>query len=89
MTEREAYRVLGIPPGVPKDQIKKRYRKLMLQLHPDALAASGEFDLSLAQKITLALFGFEKEHGSRKSGRFPAGQRSGGPKKSVPHGTLR
>ncbi|HIS31287.1 MAG TPA: DnaJ domain-containing protein [Candidatus Limivivens intestinipullorum] len=54
MTEREAYRVLGIPPGVPKDQIKKRYRKLMLQLHPDALAASGEFDLSLAQKITLA-----------------------------------
>ncbi len=54
MTEREAYRVLGIPPGGPKDQIKKRYRKLMLQLHPDALAASGEFDLSLAQKITLA-----------------------------------
>lgn len=36
MTLQEACRILGIPLGTEKKEIKKKYRKLMMQVHPDA-----------------------------------------------------
>lgn len=36
MTKKEAYQVLGLPPGTKLPEIKKKYRKLMIQMHPDA-----------------------------------------------------
>lgn len=35
MTLEEAYRELGVKPGTPLDEIKKRYRQLSLERHPD------------------------------------------------------
>ncbi|MCM1123458.1 MAG: J domain-containing protein [Eubacterium sp.] len=45
MTRREAYTILGITPEASKEEIKKRYRQLMLQVHPDS---GGEMDESYA-----------------------------------------
>lgn len=46
--------MLGILPGAGKKEIKKRYRQLMLQVHPDAGAASqGNYEYS-AQEINAA-----------------------------------
>ena len=35
MTPDEAYRVLGLPPGASKREIKSAYRQLMAKVHPD------------------------------------------------------
>ncbi len=35
MTQRDYYEVLGIPKGSSEDEIKKAYRKLAMQYHPD------------------------------------------------------
>jgi len=40
-TIEQAYKVLGIPPSSDKSQVKKAYRKLMSQHHPDKLVAKG------------------------------------------------
>ena len=37
MTERDAYRILGLPIGASPDAIRKRYRQLILRVHPDTL----------------------------------------------------
>lgn len=37
----DAYAVLGIPESAPEDQIKRAYRKLMRENHPDKLASKG------------------------------------------------
>ena len=39
VTVQEAYRILGVLPGTEKKEIKKKYRKLMMQLHPDVVAS--------------------------------------------------
>lgn len=36
MDKEEAFRILGVRPGTPRAEIKKRYRRLMQQVHPDA-----------------------------------------------------
>lgn len=36
MTIKEAYQVLGLPSGTGLTEIKKKYRTLMMQVHPDA-----------------------------------------------------
>ncbi len=36
MTIKEAYQTLGLLPGSPLQEVKKQYRKLMRQAHPDA-----------------------------------------------------
>lgn len=41
MTEQEARRILGISAETDMQEIKKRYRRLMLQAHPDAADPSG------------------------------------------------
>lgn len=37
----DAYRVLGVPSSAPDSELKKAYRRLMSQNHPDKLAAKG------------------------------------------------
>lgn len=54
MTVQEAYQILGIRPGAGKNEIKKRYRRLMTQVHPDVTASTqGNYRYS-AQEINAA-----------------------------------
>ncbi|MCM1126058.1 MAG: J domain-containing protein [Lachnospiraceae bacterium] len=36
MTEKDAYRILGLMPGITLHELKKKYRELMMQVHPDS-----------------------------------------------------
>ncbi len=63
MTAQKAYQILGIPPGTGKDEIKKRYRKLMTQVHPDVHASSQETYKYSAQEINSAYAVLMKEKG--------------------------
>ena len=67
MTAQKAYQILGIPPGTGKDEIKKRYRKLMMQVHPDVHVSSQETYEYSAQEINSAYAVLTKE--KRVSGR--------------------
>lgn len=51
MTEKEAYRILGLTPGAGIHDIKKRYRQLMHMAHPDAGAVRPVHD---ARKLNTA-----------------------------------
>ena len=35
MADKDYYKLLGVEKGVPKDEIKKAYKKLALKYHPD------------------------------------------------------
>ena len=63
MTAQKAYQILGIPPGTGKDEIKKRYRKLMMQVHPDVHVSSQETYEYSAQEINSAYAVLMKEKG--------------------------
>lgn len=54
MTPKEAYQVLSLPPGTKLDAIKKRFRQLMMQVHPDIHASSIESYPYNAQEINTA-----------------------------------
>jgi DnaJ-domain-containing protein 1 len=59
----DAYRVLGLDKAVADDQVKKRYRELMVKLHPDTAGVKGtEF---LFQLVTAAYQQISKERGWR------------------------
>ena len=45
-----AYRVLGVSPNASDDEVKKAYRKLALEHHPDKVAALGEDIRKVAEK---------------------------------------
>ena len=47
--QRRAYRVLGVPPGSPKDRVKQAYRDLAQVWHPDRFEHSDRL-LEKAQK---------------------------------------
>ena len=38
---KDAYGVLGLPEEAPDDDVKKSYRSLMTQYHPDKLVSKG------------------------------------------------
>ncbi len=46
----EAYKVLGITPNASDDEVRKAYRKMALQHHPDRVATLGEDVQKAAQK---------------------------------------
>ena len=46
----EAYKVLGISPDATDDEVRKAYRKLALEHHPDRVAALGEDVRKAAEK---------------------------------------
>ena len=45
-----AYRVLGITPDASDDEVKKAYRRLALEHHPDKVSALGEDIRKAAEK---------------------------------------
>ena len=54
MTLAEACRILDISPKADMEQIKKQYRKLMLQFHPDVSGSSEVGYEYSVQEINLA-----------------------------------
>lgn len=51
MTEREAYRILGLSPGTDDRELKRTYRKLIMQSHPDS---GNEAACDRARELNLA-----------------------------------
>lgn len=64
MTVRKAYQVLGLPIGAEKNEIKKKYRKLMMQVHPDVNLLSQKSYKYSAQEINNAYAVLMKERES-------------------------
>ena len=59
----DPYRVLGLEKTTTDDQVKKRYRELVVKLHPDTAGVKGtEF---LFQLVTAAYQQISKERGWR------------------------
>ena len=54
MTPAEAGKILGISPKADIEQVKKQYRRLMLQVHPDVSGPSKARYQYSAQEINLA-----------------------------------
>lgn len=49
-TLEDAYKVLGVTPDASDEELKKAYRKLALQYHPDKVAAMGDDVKAAAEK---------------------------------------
>ncbi len=63
MTELDACRILGVEPGTGMDEIKRKYRKLMHRVHPDAVLGGGAGE---AQEINLAYSVLKQSPGQGK-----------------------
>ncbi|NBD30374.1 MAG: DnaJ domain-containing protein [Alphaproteobacteria bacterium] len=55
--ERDPYDVLGVDPDMPLDEIRKHWRRLVRETHPDAMLARGvpEEAVKLAEKRLIAI----------------------------------
>lgn len=55
--ERDPYEVLGVDPQTPLDEIRKQWRRLVRDTHPDAMMARGvpEEAVKLAEKRMIAI----------------------------------
>jgi DnaJ like chaperone protein len=55
--ERDPYEVLGVDPEMPLDEIRKHWRRLVRETHPDAMMARGvpEEAVKLAEKRMIAI----------------------------------
>ncbi|HIX76226.1 MAG TPA: J domain-containing protein [Candidatus Fusicatenibacter merdavium] len=68
MTEREAFRILGLSREDGPEEMKRKYRRMILQAHPDTDLSAEERRTRDAQEINLA-YGVLKKYfeGQRKS----------------------
>ena len=79
MTVKEAYRILGLAPGTEEKEIKKRYRRLMMEIHPDAGWSREKESTGAAQEINAAYSVLKKRFGIRNGGsEAGAGSADGG-----------
>jgi len=66
-SESQAYAVLGLEPGADFEAVKKAYRKLSMQYHPDKVAHLGEEFKAVAEEkmkeINAAYSHFKKRYG--------------------------
>lgn len=67
MTKKEAYEILGLAPGTEMTELKKRYRQLMTQVHPDVDASLQESYGYSAQEINAAYAVLGKKKGASKA----------------------
>ncbi|MDE7250432.1 MAG: J domain-containing protein, partial [Lachnospiraceae bacterium] len=81
ITVQEAYRVLGVLPGTEKKEIKKKYRKLMMQVHPDVATSFRENYGYSAQEINSAYAVLMKEELSDLENNSNEGKRHASKKK--------
>ncbi len=56
----EAYKVLGVSPSATDDEVRRAYRKLALEHHPDRVAALGE-DVRKAAEVKFQQINAAKE----------------------------
>lgn len=70
MTEKEAYQILGLPPGSQAEEIKKKYRKLMIQVHPDAGIREPQSSAYHAHEINEAYSFLKKRSGANTKNEF-------------------
>jgi hypothetical protein len=62
MTIQEAYQILGLSPDSEFDEIKKKYRKIMLRVHPDVLDPALGEQRYHAHEINMAYALLKKHH---------------------------
>lgn len=77
MTRQEAYKILGIPPDATGEEIKKTYRRLMQQVHPDSGGPSGADHAYSAREINAAYELLRRGHPAGESGGHTFGQTAG------------
>ncbi len=75
MTEKEACRILGILPGTGMKEAKRRYRQLMLQVHPDIGESAGGGYAYNAQEINLAFSVLKKSLSAGDGASFHNGEK--------------
>lgn len=68
MTSGEACRILGVAPDAGAQEIKRRYRLLMRQVHPDGGSSAGEGCAYSAQEVNLACEILRREQADGQSG---------------------
>lgn len=72
MTEKEAYRILGLSSKAGMEEIRKRYRQLIVQAHPDAQDSPGAASAWDARELNQA-WGLLKKRKSAGGGQAPSG----------------